>query len=354
MVRIGVLMTPVNVFIIDDSAIVRKILTEELSKHPLINVVGSAIDPYVARTKIAKLHIDVITLDIELPRMDGLTFLRYLMKSYPIPVVVVSSITDNKNAASIKALELGAVDIVPKPGGPFSVEEVIDQLCDKIFAANEIDHEKMVDLSERVKKAGLNHTERYLTRVDTTHKLIAVGASTGGTNAMEIVFKSFDTSFPPTVAVIHMPEKFTYAFAERLNDICPLHVKEAVNNEIIHPGTIYIAPGNFHTKVKAYGKEIVTKVVKGPHIHHQRPAVDVLFHSVAKYVGLNSIGILLTGMGRDGAEGLLNIKNNGGKTIAQDEKTSIVFGMPKEAINLGAVEYVLPIDKITRKVISLL
>jgi len=344
-------MKKINVLVIDDSAVVRELLTEKLTKHPSINIVGTAIDPYIARNKIAKLDVDVITLDIEMPRMDGLTFLKYLMKYYPIPVIILSSLTDKKNKASMEALELGAIDIVPKPGGPYSVGDIIDLLIEKILMASRIDFEKVKEISKKnIEKIQTKKGKKYLSTIETTNKLIAVGASTGGTNALEILFKGFNKSFPPAVAVIHMPEKFTYTFANRLNDICDVTVKEAEHNERILSGIVYIAPGNYHLLVKAQGTEHILKVVNSPRINNQRPAVDALFNSIAENVGKNSIGVLLTGMGKDGAEGLLEIKKSGGFTIAQDEATSIVFGMPKEAIALDAVDIVLPIDKIARQI----
>ena len=345
-------MKKINVLIIDDSAVVRDILTTQLSKNDKINIVGTAIDPFVAREKIVKTDVDVIILDIEMPRMDGLTFLKYLMKYYPIPVIILSSLTDKKNRASIEALELGAIDIVPKPGGPYSVSDVIDVLMEKIFIASEIDFNKIKDAAKkRIELMKTNKKVHYLTKIKTTNKLIAVGASTGGTNAMEILFREFDKTFPPTLAVIHMPEKFTASYANRLNDLCEPVVKEAENNERALPGHIYIAPGNYHLIVKLIGAEYILKIIKAPRLFNQRPAVDYLFNSVAENVGQNSIGILLTGMGRDGADGLLKIKENGGHTIAQDEKTCIVFGMPKSAIDIGAVDKILSIYKIVDDII---
>jgi len=339
-------MSKINVLIIDDSAVVREILSSQLADHPKINVVGAAIDPYIAREKLAKHNVDVITLDIEMPRMDGLTFLKYLMRYYPIPVVVVSSLTDRKNRASLQALELGAVDIVPKPGGPYSVGEIIEILSEKIIAASLADFEKIKEAVRRNRERSAKAEVKYLARIGTTNKLIAVGASTGGTTALEKLFSGFDRSFPPTLAVIHMPERFTGTFAERLNELCPVDVKEAEHNERVLSGTVYIAPGNYHLAVRAVGAERIIKIIKGPKLHNQRPAVDVLFQSVADNVGENAIGVLLTGMGKDGADGLKRMREKGAYTIAQDERSSIVFGMPKAAIDLGAVESVLPLDKI--------
>jgi two-component system chemotaxis response regulator CheB len=343
-------MSKINVLIIDDSAVVREILSSRLARHPRINVVGAAIDPYIAREKIAKNEVDVITLDIEMPRMDGLTFLKYLMRYHPIPVVVVSSLTDHKNRASLAALELGAVDIVPKPGGPYSVGEIIDLLAEKIIAAAEADFGKVKETAQKNQARVNKGHVKYLTRIETTNKLIAIGASTGGTSTLELLFKSFDKSFPPAVTVIHMPERFTRTFAERLNELCEVDVKEAEHNDRVLPGTVYIAPGNYHLKVHAVGAELILKVVKGPKLFNQRPSVDVLFQSVAENVGKNAIGIILTGMGKDGAAGLKLMRDNGAFTIAQDERTSIVFGMPKVAIEIGAACTVLPIEKIADEV----
>lgn len=350
-------MEKIKVFIIDDSAIVRQILTEKLSKHPQIEIVGSALDPYIARDKLEKTEVDVITLDIEMPKMDGITFLKYLMKYRPTPVIIVSSLTDKTNRASMEALELGAIDIVPKPGGPLSVDEVVDILISKILIAQKVNRSKLVDYSQKItERSSLikGKGEKILSRITATNKLIAVGTSTGGTQALEVLFKNFDIDFPPTLAVIHMPAGFTTTFAKRLNDICQVTIKEAEDGERAMSGTIYIAPGNFHMSIRTIGTEKRIKIQNGPKFFGQRPAVEVLFNSVAENIGKNSIGVLLTGMGRDGAEGLLNIKKSGGYTIAQDEESSIVFGMPKEAIDIGAADIVLPLDRITDRIKDML
>ncbi len=342
-------MSKIKVLIVDDSAIVREILTEKLSRDPRIEVVGSAIDPYVARDKLEKTDVDVITLDIEMPRMDGLTFLRQLMKYYPKPVIIVSSLAKSSSKAAMEALELGAVDVVPKPGGPFSIEEVVDILIDRIISANEVDLSKLQANSKKLQETaitGKKGQKSYLATLKTTNQLIAVGASTGGTIALEEIFKNWYQDFPPTLVVIHMPERFTATFASRLNDICQVMVKEAENGERLLSGTIYIAPGNYHMLLRTQGTERTLRIVSGPKVCNQRPAVDTMFESVAIQAGRNCIGILLTGMGKDGAQGLLKIKNAGGYTIAQDEASSIVWGMPKEAINLGASDCVLPLKDI--------
>ena len=342
-------MEKINVLIVDDSAIVRKVLSENLSEYNEINIIGTAPDPYIAREKIVKSKVDVILLDIEMPRMDGLTFLKFLMKSYPLPVIIVSSLLEGKNEAAMQALELGAVDIVPKPGGPYSVGEIIESLVAKIIGASKISRSKLQEHSAVIKaRPKTQVTSNILTRIKTTKKIIAVGASTGGTKAFEVMFSQFQKTFPPTLAVIHMPENFTRTFANRLNEICPATVKEAVNNERLVDGHIYIAPGgNYHMALKLSGAEYAIKLVKAPRVNGHRPSVGVMFDSVAKNAGTNSYGVLLTGMGKDGATGLLNMKNSGAYTIAQDERSSIVFGMPKEAIDMGAADTVLPLDKIT-------
>ena len=347
-------MEKINVLIIDDSAVVRDLLEKQLSQDPRIKVVATAPDPYIAREKIARLKVDVITLDVEMPRMDGLTFLKYLMKYYPIPVIMVSSLTDKSNKASLEAMELGAVDIVPKPGGSYSVGDIIDVLIEKIVMASRIDFSKLKEISEERKAVVVEKKSGFLTRIETTNKLIAIGASTGGTIAMEKLFVDFTPDFPPVVAVIHMPEKFTKTFADRLNQICQVRVKEGENNERLENGVIYIAPGNYHMTVKAVGKDFIIKTNQGPRIQLQRPSVDVLFDSVAKNAGKNSLGVILTGMGRDGAEGLLKMREEGSTNIAQDEESSIVFGMPKEAIDLGAAHYILHLNRMTQKIREIL
>ncbi len=358
-------MGKVRVLIVDDSAIVREILTQRLSRDPRIEVVASAMDPYVARDKLEKLEIDVITLDIEMPRMDGLTFLRILMRQYPLPVIIVSSLAKDENNAAMKALELGAVDVVPKPGGPFTVEEVVPLLADRIVAASTA---KIARLKEYVASSGGDDSDgglpaarktepaakpgkasdNYLAKIRTTNQLIAIGASTGGTIALEVLLREWEADFPPTLIVIHMPEKFTATFASRLNDLSRATVKEAENGDRLETGTVYVAPGNYHMLLKTHGTERTLKIVSGPKVCNQRPAVDPLFDSVAEHAGQNCMALLLTGMGRDGAAGLLKIKQAGGYTIAQDEESSIVWGMPKEAIDLGAAQTVLPLDKMVR------
>jgi two-component system, chemotaxis family, protein-glutamate methylesterase/glutaminase len=347
-------MKKIRVLIVDDSAIVRDILSRELSVCPGIEVAGTAGDPYIARSKLESDAIDVITLDIEMPRMDGLTFLRYLMKYKPMPVIIVSSLVSSSNPAAIQALELGAVDIVHKPGGPFSIGDIVTDLSLKIRQAAAMPVSRLIAASARLQTqehiAVSGHPA--LSHISTTNLLAVIGTSTGGTIALEELFTKFTADFPPTLAVIHMPERFTASFAERLDGLCALHVKEAVDGETVMPGTIYIAPGGLHMLVAASGANRIIRIKNGPKLFAQRPAVDVLFNSAAENVGKNCIGALLTGMGRDGATGLKAIRDAGGYTIAQDEASSIVFGMPKEAIALGAACEVTPLDKIAGSILK--
>lgn len=342
----------IKVLIVDDSAIVRKVFTAELAKEPDIEVVGTAPDPYVARDKIVRLDPDVITLDIEMPRMDGLTFLGKLMRYYPKPVIIVSSLTRNGSRLALEAVERGAVDVLAKPGEAYSVGDMSLQLVEKIRAA------ARVDLSRFRSAAGYSATPAgpvfSSALAETTHKVLAIGASTGGTEALKSILTRLPSHIPGTVIVQHMPPHFTTAFAERLNDLCPFEVREARDDDVVHPGLALIAPGNFHMILFRSGAEYRVRVRSGPLVHHQRPAVDVLFRSAARYVGSNALGVILTGMGRDGAEGLLEMKKAGARTIAQDEASCVVFGMPREAIRIGAVDRVLDLNSIPAAVVDLL
>lgn len=342
-------MSKIKVLIVDDSAIVRKIFSEELSKHTDIEVVGTAIDPFVARNKILKLKPDVVTLDIEMPKMDGITFLKKLMRYYPLPVIMVSSLTPKGGKLTLEALDIGAVEVIAKPGGSYSVGDMSIQLAEKIRAA------AMVTVAKRgpQKISGVVKPVPIKALAKTTNKVIAIGASTGGTEALKVVLSQMPPNSPGIVVVQHMPAGFTTAFAERLNSICQVRVKEAENGDSVIPGTALIAPGNFHMLLKRSGARYYVEIKQGPSVHHQRPAVDVLFKTTAKYAGPNSIGVILTGMGADGAEGLMEMKQTGAATIAQNEKTCVVFGMPKEAIKLGAVDKVVALNSITSQIIKM-
>jgi two-component system chemotaxis response regulator CheB len=340
--------TLIKVLIVDDSALVRKLLTEELSRYGDIEVVGGAIDPYVARDKIVRLKPDVITLDIEMPRMDGLSFLSKLMKFYPLPVIVVSSLTPRNSQNAIRALELGAVDVICKPGSSFSVPDISRSLVEAIRTASKakVAQKPTAEIDDQETMHG------YKIHLKTTHKVIAVGASTGGTIAIENILTRMPLNIPGMVIVQHMPAYFTGSFAERLNNICRIEVREANDGDAVTPGLALIAPGGHHMLLERSGAFYQVRIKGGPMVHHQKPSVDVLFHSVAKQAGANAMGILLTGMGVDGADGLLAMRQNKAHTIAQDEATSVVYGMPGEAVKLGAASEVLPLTEISDRIIK--
>ncbi|MCK5404566.1 MAG: chemotaxis response regulator protein-glutamate methylesterase [Desulfobulbaceae bacterium] len=346
-------MNKIRVLVVDDSAVVRKVFTEELSKEEDIEVIATAPDPYVAREKIVALKPDVITLDIEMPRMDGITFLRKLMKHFPLPVIIVSSLTKAGGSLALEAMEIGAVEVISKPGGSYSVNDMGVQLADKIRAA------ARVRVLKRTQGEGKEAVSRKvatskLSLSKSTNKIIAIGASTGGTDAIKEVLTAFPPSISGIVIVQHMPANFTTSFAKRLDELCQIHVKEAADGDSIVPGTALLAPGNYHMVMRRSGARYYVNIKGGPLVCHQRPAVDVLFNSVAAYGGSNVIGALLTGMGRDGAQGMLKMKEAGAKTIAQDEKSCVVFGMPKEAIDLGAAEHVVPLRSVADTIMRLL
>lgn len=337
----------IKVLIVDDSALVRKMLSQQLTKDHQIKVIGTAPDPYIARDKIVKLNPDVILLDIEMPRLDGLTFLRKLIKYYPCRVIIVSSLAEEGSEVALKALEYGALEVMAKPGYSYSIKDMGTELIQKIKAVaqvpiNKINIKPIIKNNYKiVKKDSL---------IKTTNKIIAIGASTGGTEAIKHVLEKVPLNFPPIMIVQHMPQNFTKSFAQRLNEICGIEVKEAEQMEILSPGKAVIAPGNIHMELKRSGAVYYARLVDGPKVFYQRPSVEIMFDSVARYAGKNAIGVILTGMGKDGAHGLLNMKNEGAYTIAQDEKSSVVFGMPKEAINLGAANKVVPLDNITHEI----
>lgn len=347
---------PIKVLIVDDSAIVRKIFSQELEKHKDIVVVGTAPDPYVARDKIVHLKPDVITLDIEMPRMDGLSFLRKLMKYHPIPTIVVSSLTVRNSEMALEALEYGAVEVLAKPGGSYSVGDMSIQLAEKVRAAAGIRVAPLNPGSKSENEKGTRNLikPRVNSLTRTTHKVIAMGASTGGTEALKAVLTQMPANSPGIVVVQHMPPRFTTAFANRLNELCEIEVREAVDGDSILPGQALIAPGNFHMLFRRSGARYHVEVKTGPLVCHQRPAADVLFYSVAQYAGANAVGVIMTGMGKDGAQGLLEMRKGGAHTIAQDEASCVVFGMPKEAIKAGGVDEVVPLWEIPTAIIRAL
>jgi two-component system chemotaxis response regulator CheB len=338
--------TNVKVLVVDDSAIVRKVLSEELSRERGIEVVGTAPDPFVARDKIVRLKPDVITLDIEMPRMDGLTFLKKLMRHYPMPVIIVSSLTKKGGKLAMEALSLGALEVISKPSAAYSVGDMSVQLADKIKAVARVDVHRNLPLPEETPAAQKEVPAQALSA--TTNKIIAIGASTGGTEAIKAVLTGMPPNSPGILVVQHMPAKFTTSFAERLDGLCAVNVKEAEDGDSVVNGRVLIAPGNYHMLLRRSGARYYVQVKSGPMVHHQRPSVDVLFKSVADYAGSNAVGVILTGMGADGADGLLKMREAGARTIAQDEQSCVVFGMPKEAIKAGAAEKVLPLQHITR------
>jgi two-component system chemotaxis response regulator CheB len=340
----------INVLVVDDSAVVRKVFREELSREKDINVIGTAPDPYVARDKIVQLKPDVITLDIEMPRMDGITFLKKLMRYYPLPVIIVSSLTQKGSALAMEALSIGALEVISKPSGAYSVGEMSVQLADKIRAVSKV---KVQSPSASVANTRPPARKAPQALSKTTNQIIAIGASTGGTEALKTVLTAMPPNAPGILVVQHMPAKFTTSFAERLNELCAITVKEADDGDSLVNGTALLAPGNYHMLLRRSGAHYYVQVKQGPLVHHQRPSVDVLFHSVADYAGGNAVGIILTGMGADGAKGLLKMKEAGARTVAQDEKSCIVFGMPKEAIKMGAVDQVVSLDHIGETALQL-
>lgn len=348
----------IRVLVVDDSAVVRQALTAIIESDPQLEVMGVAHDPFIAAKKIAGEIPDVITLDVEMPRMDGLSFLKKIMSQHPIPVVIISSLTEKGTETGIRALEYGAAEIITKPKmdiKDFFSESSI-QICDAIKAASCAKlsrrqfHPKSV--SPKLPATAVLPRFRNKSMIKTTELVVAVGASTGGTEALRVFLESLPVDSPGIVIVQHMPEQFTRSFANRLNDLCRVSVKEAAHGDLLTRGKVLIAPGNRHTLLRRSGAKYYLEVKDGELVNRHRPSVDVLFYSTAQYAGANAVGIIMTGMGDDGAMGLLELKNAGAYTIAQDEASSVVFGMPKEAINKGAAAKVLPLDKIAGEMLS--
>ena len=328
---------PVKVLVVDDSAIVRKLLADGLREDHEIEVVGTAADPFIARDMILRCNPDVVTLDIEMPRMDGLSFLRRLMAHRPMPVIIVSSLTTTGSAATIEALRGGAIDVIPKPGGPYSVGQVTERLRDRIKSLRGVKHQRLgVAHAAPVAQPAV----RFPSRMRRQHALIAIGASTGGPQAIEALLTRMPVDVPPIVIVQHMPALFTRTFAARLDSVCDIRVTEAAGGEVLENGTAYIAPGDRHMMIERQGVQLSIRLSDGPAVHHQRPAVDVLFHSIARYQGMHAVALLLTGMGHDGADGMLALRKAGAETIAEDEQSCVVFGMPREAIQRHAAVHV--------------
>jgi len=343
----------IRVLIVDDSAVVRQTLSEVLSSDPEIEVVATAGDPFVAAERIAEQVPDVITLDIEMPRMDGLTFLKKLMSQHPIPVVICSSLAEEGAQSTFKALEYGAVEIITKPrlGTKQFIEDSRIALCDAVKAAA-ASKPRVLRPSHTVEPKLTADAVLAHAMVETTEKVVVIGASTGGTEALKTVLEAFPADTPGIVIVQHMPELFTRAFANRLDGLCSITVKEAESNDTVLRGRALIAPGNHHLLLKRSGARYYVEVKEGPLVCRHRPSVDVLFRSAARYAGQNVVGVILTGMGDDGARGMLEMKQAGATTIAQDEATCVVFGMPKEAIKLNGVDKVMPLQTIARAILA--
>ncbi len=354
----------IKVLIVDDSALVRQILTEILSRDPGIEVVGSAADPYAARDKIKKLNPDVLTLDVEMPRMDGLTFLSNLMRLRPMPVVMVSSLTENGAAVTLQALELGAVDFVTKP--KVDLAHTLDgyalEIREKVrMAARARVQERRIASPAPVAPAPLSASEKYSADVilqrdaprrpfKTTESIVAIGASTGGTEAIKEVLIRLPQYCPGVVITQHIPEAFSGPFARRMDSVSALSVCEARDGQPVLPGHAYIAPGGRHLMLVRDGARYVCRLNDGPPVNRHRPSVDVLFRSVAANAGLNAVGVILTGMGDDGAQGLREMREAGAPTIAQDEQTSVVWGMPGQAVKLGGVDKIMPLEAIPAQI----
>lgn len=350
----------IKVLIIDDSAVIRTLLTEILNGAGDIEVIGTAQDPIFAKSKLNSLQPDVITLDVEMPRMDGLTFLEELMHTNPIPVLMISSLTLKACDTTLRALELGAIDYVSKPS--IDITEGVEALAHEIISKVRIAAKARICRSSQ--KPGISPVSQPAsgtkasaldtTRMATTDKLIAIGASTGGTQAITEVITQLPTSVPGIVIVQHMPPVFTKSYAERLNSMSRINVKEAEHGDRILRGSAFIAPGGRHMSIRRDGAMYYLELSDGPPVNYVRPAVDVLFRSVARFAGRNAVGVILTGMGEDGARGLKEMREHGALTLAQDEASCVVFGMPKRAIEMDAVDRVLPLSQMPRQILEAL
>ena len=347
----------IRVLIVDDSAVVRQTMADILSSDPQIEVMATASDPFIAADRMREEVPDVITLDVEMPRMDGITFLHKIMSQHPIPVVICSSLTDQGSETAIKALEYGAVEIIQKPrlGTKKFLEESRISICDTIKAAAQA---RVRPVSAAPRKVAPKLSADVILEkpaskamIQTTEKVVVVGASTGGTEALRIFLEALPADTPGIVIVQHMPEGFTRSFAQRLDSLCRINVKEADNNDTVIRGRALIAPGNRHMLLKRSGARYYVEIKEGPLVSRHRPSVDVLYRSAARYAGKNAVGVIMTGMGDDGANGMLEMKQAGAYTVAQDEASCVVFGMPQEAIKKGGVSLVIPLERIAREVL---
>lgn len=346
-------MKKIKVLCVDDSALIRSLMTEIINSQPDMMVVATASDPLVARDQVKQHNPDVMTLDVEMPRMDGLEFLEKLMRLRPMPVVMVSSLTERGSEAALRALELGAIDFVTKPRLDISdgLRAYSDLIAGKIRVAAAA---RVLPAKRAASGAAPVAAEVSLLRSPllSTEKLIIIGASTGGTEAIRELLQPLPPDSPGIMIAQHMPAGFTHSFAQRLHGLCRIAVSEAVHGERILPGHAYIAPGGFHLSLGRNGANYVAIVDQTEPVNRHRPSIDVLFNSAAQHAGKNAIGVILTGMGRDGAEGLLRMRQAGAYTLAQDEASCVVFGMPREAINLGAANEVAPIEEMSQRVIA--
>ncbi len=336
---------PIRVLVIDDSAVMRKLLTEFINSQPDLEVVGAAPDAPTAREMIKTVNPDVLTLDVAMPKMDGLEFLERLMRLRPMPAVMVSSYTEAGSDTTLKALELGAVEFIGKPRVEpgHSLDDYAQELAEKIRAAKGARLRKPPAAAQPVPS---------VPRGVATNKIIFVGASTGGTEALKHFLLGMPADCPPILVVQHMPETFTASFAKRLDSLCAPRVIESKGNEKVEAGTVYIAPGHSHLQVRKTASGLVTELLQTPPVNRHRPAVDVLFHSAAQLVGRNALGVILTGMGKDGAQGLLAMHQAGARTYGQDEASCVVYGMPREAAQIGAVDEVVSLDEMSRRVLA--
>lgn len=350
----------IRVLVVDDSAVVRRLVSEALNADPEIEVVGTAADPYVARDRIKELSPDVITLDLEMPRMDGLTFLGIIMRERPLPVIIMSSLTKEGSAHALEALRLGAVDVLGKPGGSYSFGDLGPQLQQAVKAAararlRPASASNAAPAAQRLRpNAPPVKSATRLPYSGDPRRLIVLGASTGGTEALREVLVNLPDGLPPIAIVQHIPANFSRAFADRLDGLCPFHVREAADGDALIPGTALVAPGNFHLFVRWTGAGYRVELNSGPQVWHQRPAVDILFKSIPENLCPHVIAGVLTGMGKDGADGLLRLRKAGAATFAQDEASSVVYGMPREAWEQGGAECQLPLDAMATHIQRLL
>ncbi len=353
---IGMETSPIKVLIVDDSALVRQVLSHILNEQPDIEVVGACMDPIFAREKIKQLQPDVITLDVEMPRMDGLTFLDNLMRLHPMPVVMISSLTERGAEATLKALDLGAVDYVSKPKSNIG-QGLLNDYAEEVVSKVRIAAKSRVFRHRRPVTAMVAPNPPVpasVNRLKTTQSIIAIGASTGGTEAIRVVLEQMPADGPGVVITQHIPEAFAGPFAQRINQLTRMNVALATDGQQILPGHCYVAPGDQHLSVERSGARYLCRLSRADPVNRHRPSVEVLFDSVARHVGRNAIAVMLTGMGKDGAQGMLRIRQAGGKTLVQDEQSSVVWGMPGACVSIGAADIQVPLTRIAARLINLL